>query len=188
MYPNVGLRVHRRLLTCRIYLFCALVTQAIFSAIDLSFPTGLHWSAITALALGLGWLCLRLGVSDKAGHRAKLLLLTLAAVGCAIGIDVVLGYRGWSLDYALPIGLLTVDGVLALLMLCNRRNWQSYLMWQLLMLLLSLLPAFLFLAALERLGFLAFAPLLASGTLFLGTMLLGGRRALTELQRRFHIR
>ena len=188
MYPNIRLKRHRRLFACRIYLFCAILVQALLTVIDYLTPSPFHWSFITGLTLLLGYVCLRLGVSDKAGYRSKLILLTIASLVFVCGVDAVMGYRGWSLDYVLPAGLMAVDGVILILMFCNHRNWQSYIMWQILMILLSLIPVFLYLAGMEKNILMAFLPLAVSGTLFLGTMMIGGSRAVTELQRRFHIR
>ena len=39
---------------------------------------------------------------------------------------------------------------------------------------------------LEHNAYLAFLPLAASAAIFLGTLIIGGRRARTELARRFH--
>ena len=188
MYPNIRLRRRRRLLACRIYLFSAILVQAILMLIDYLTPSPFHWSFITGLALLLGYICLRLGISDKAGYRSKLILLTLTVLGCIYGVDAVMGYRGWSLDYVLPGGLMAVDGVILILMICNRRNWQSYIMWQILMILLSLIPVVLYLAGIERNPLMAFLPLAVSCFLFLGTVMIGGSRAVTELKRRFHVR
>lgn len=188
MYPNIRLKRHRRLFACRIYLFCAILLEAILVAVDYYIPSAIWWSSITGLALLLGYISLRLGVSDKAGYRSKVILLTLTALACLLGVDYVLGYQGWSADYVIPGGLLAVDVAIVILMICNRRNWQSYIMWQILMILLSLIPLVLYLTGMEHNFLMALLPMAVSSFLFLGTMMIGGRRAVTELTRRFHVR
>ena len=105
----------------------------------------------------------------------------------AIGIDFISGYRGWSVDYVLPIGILVVDGIVLGCMFFNRRSWHSYMMWQIFMILCSFIPVGLYLAELERNPVMAFLPLAASAAIFLGTVIIGDRRARKELLRRFHI-
>ena len=188
MYPNIRLWRKHRIVACRIYLFCALFVQAILTVIDFLTPSPFHWSFITGLVLLLAYICLRLGVSDKTNYRSKLILITLTVLACLFGMDAVIGYQGWSLDYVLPAGLMVVDGVLMILMICNRRNWQSYIMWQILMILLSLIPAALYLWGIEHNVLMAFLPLGISSFLFLGTVMIGGSRATTELKRRFHVK
>lgn len=188
MYPDIRLKMRRLLLVSRIYLFCAILTEGVLISVNLQEARELSWSVIAGLALLLGYIVFRYGVIGRANHQNKAIVLALAAVLCAIGIDFALGYSGWSLDFAIPIGILGVDLFILICMICNHRNWQSYIMWQLLMLLLSLIPAGLFLAELEHVPYMAFLPLVVSAGIFLGTMLIGDRRAVEELRRRFHCR
>ena len=55
-------------------------------------------------------------------------MLTLIAILMVVAIDFVVGYRGWSVNYALPSAILLVDAGILILMCINRRNWQSYMM------------------------------------------------------------
>jgi len=80
-----------------------------------------------------------------------------------------------------------VDVLIIILMIWNRRNWQSYLMWQISMIVFSVVPAVLYWLGLEHNAYMALMPLVVSVFLFLGTVMIGGRRATQELYRRFHI-
>ena len=82
----------------------------------------------------------------------------------------------WSIDLALFI-----------LILVNRRNWQSYMMSELLTILLSIVPVVLLQMRIIHFPYLAWGSLGVSVFLFLGTLILGDQRARTELKRRFHI-
>lgn len=188
MYPDARQMMRRLLFASRIYLFAALLLQAVLFGVNLYMQSQIWWSAITGLALLCGYMILRYAILGKSGHKSKIFIIALAAVLAAIVIDFIIGYRGWSVDYVLPTGIILVDGIILGCMVYNRRNWQSYIMWQLLMILCSLFPAGLYVAGLERNEYLAFLPLLVSIALFLGTMIIGDRRARTELKRRFHIR
>ena len=187
MYPNVRVRMRRLLLASRIYLFCAIVLEAVLFAINLRTDSAVWWSAITGLALLFTYLVLRYAILGQTGYRGKVIVLALAAVLCAVGSDFATGYRGWSVDYVLPSGILLVDGILLGCMAWNRRNWQSYIMWQLLMILLSFIPLALYLLELEHNLHMALLPLALSAAIFLGTLIIGDRRARTELKRRFHV-
>ena len=123
----------------------------------------------------------------KSGYKNKVIVLSLIAVLTAVAIDMVTGYRGWSIDYVLPAGILFMDVVIIGCMIYNKRNWQSYMMWQILTMLFSLIPISLYILGLERNEYLAFLPMGASASLFLGTLIIGDRRARTELKRRFHL-
>ena len=104
-----------------------------------------------------------------------------------LGIDYLTGYRRWALDYVFPGGIIAIDLALFILILINRRNWQSYMMSELQTILLSIVPVVLLQMRIIHFPYLACGSLGVSVFLFLGTLILGDPRARTELKRRFHI-
>ena len=187
MYPNARLKTQKLLFISRLYLFCAVVIDFILVMVDFTMEKEVNWSIVVGLLLLYFYTVLRYAILGKTGYQSKTIVLTLITVLVAIGVDFATGYRGWSVDYVISSGILLVDIVIIVLMICNRRNWQSYLMIQIFMILCSLVPAILYLLELEKNGQMAFLPLVVSSFLFLGTVMLGGRRACLELKRRFHI-
>lgn len=189
MYPDVRFMMRKLMLFSRIYLFSALLLEAILFFINWTTfeESQIWWSAITGLCFLYFYLVLRYAIIGTTGYKSKVLILSLIAVLVAIAIDIVTGYRGWSVDYVLPIGILLPDMIIIACMILNRRNWQSYMMWQIFMVLCSLIPIGLYVSGLEKNEYFAFLPMASSATLFLGTLIIGDRRARTELKRRFHI-
>ena len=187
MYPDVRLKTRRLSLVTRIYFFCAIVLEAGLILLNLLTEPQMWWSVLTGLGLLYVYLVMKYAVLGKSGYRSKILLLVLMGLLSLVAADFVTGYRGWSINYVLPASILLVDVIIIGCMVCNRRNWQSYMMWQLMMILCSLIPGGLFLAGLEKNLCLAVLPMAASCMLFLGTLIIGDRRARIELKRRFHI-
>lgn len=187
MYPNVRVRMRRRTLACNIYLFLAICAEAVLITINILTNSQIWWSAISGLALLYLYLVLRYAILGKSGYRSKIIVLSVMTVLSAIAVDMVIGYQGWSVDYVLPSGIVLVDLIILGCMFFNRRGWQSYMMWQLLMIVCSVIPVGLYLAGMEKNPYLAFAPMIFSVAIFLGTLIIGDRRARTELRRRFHI-
>lgn len=146
------------------------------------------WSVITDAAILYLLLTLRYSIfnGDEA-LATKVAVQCVAVMGLCVLIDFVLGFHGWSFDYALPSIVFVADAGIVLLMLIDGRNWQSYILLQLFVLLLSVV---LLLLAIPGLVTHILLPVIAAGVtslLFLGTWMIGGRRANTELKRRFHI-
>jgi hypothetical protein len=187
MYPDARLKTQKMKFVTRLYLFCALVVEFFLVAIDFAGENRVHWSILAGLGFLYVYTVLRYAVLGKSGYRAKTIVLVLLAVLLTVAVDFVTGYRGWSVDYVASGGILLVDVIIIILMIWNRRNWQSYLMWQIAMILFSVVPAVLYLVELEHNFIMAFLPLIVSVFLFLGTWMIGGRRASQELYRRFHI-
>ena len=187
MYPDVRLKTRRLSLVTRIYLFCAIVLEGALIFLNVVTEPQMGWSILTGLAMLYAYLVMRYAVLGKSGYKSKIITLTLLGLLVLVAADFITGYRGWSINYVLPASILLVDVIIIGCMLCNRRNWQSYMMWQLMMVMCSFIPAGLFLAGLEEKPLVAFLPLTASCVLFLGTLIIGDRRARLELKRRFHI-
>ena len=189
MYPDVRVHQKKLMLFSRIYLFAAILLDVFLITVDLNRDKNsrIWWSIIIGLILVYIYLVIRYAIMGKAGYKWKVIILTAIAVISAIAIDFLTGRHGWSLDYVFPLGILIMDITIMVLMYYNSRNWQSYIMWQILTVLCSLLPIILYLTGLERNVCMAYLPMVLSGSLFLGTMIIGDRRAMQELKRRFHI-
>ena len=187
MYPNVRTMTRRLALLSRIYLFVAILVEALLIYLNVLSDSEMFWSAIPGLAMLYGYLVLRYAILGKSGYKGKIIVLTLIAILMVVAIDFVVGYRGWSVNYALPSAILLVDGILVL-MCINRRNWQSYMMWQIFMILCSVVPLVLYAVGIVTAPILALLAFAFSTALFLGTLIIGDRRARTELRRRFHVR
>ena len=186
MYPDVRSPARKLALASRIYLFCAIVLESLLVLLNIMLEHELLWCILTGLALLYVYLLLRYALLGRRGYQAKAFVLTLMAVLMAVAADFATGYRGWSVDYVLPMGIIFIDVSVFVLMMVNRRGWQSYLSWLIFMIVCSLIPAGLYIAGLEHNICFAFLPLSLSVYLFLGSMIIGGRRARLELKRRFH--
>lgn len=187
MYPDARQKKQKLMFVCRLYLFCAILVEFILIGICKYFDFKVRWDILSGIGLFYIWLVLRFAIIGKSGYRAKTIVLTLFAVLSAVAIDFSIGYNGWAVDYVISSGILAVDISIIILMICNHRNWQSYIMWQLFMILLSVIPIVLFISGIEKMFIMAVLPAFISVFLFLGTMIIGGRRAAVELKRRFHI-
>ena len=188
MYPNVRTMTRRLALLSRIYLFVAILVEALLIYLNVLSDSEMFWSAIPGLAMLYGYLVLRYAILGKSGYKGKIIVLTLIAILMVVAIDFVVGYRGWSVNYALPSAILLVDAGILILMCINRRNWQSYMMWQIFMILCSVVPLVLYAVGIVTAPLFALLAFASSAALFLGTLIIGDRRARTELRRRFHVR
>ena len=188
MYPNVRTMTRRLALLSRIYLFVAILVEALLIYLNVLSDSEMFWSAIPGLAMLYGYLVLRYAILGKSGYKGKIIVLTLIAILMVVAIDFVVGYRGWSVNYALPSAILLVDAGILILMCINRRNWQSYMMWQIFMILCSVVPLVLYAVGIVTAPLLAVLAFAFYAARCLGTLYIGGRRARTELRRRFHVR
>lgn len=189
MYPNIRTKTMKMQLVVRIYLFLAIALEVLLVYVNYRTYHGIKWSGIVGFGLAYVYFVLRFAVLNKnTGYKGKAMFLTMVGVGYLVLVDFFAGYHGWAINYVFPSGIIVLDFLVVMLMIVNRRNWQSYIMTEIFLMLLSALSlAFGYFGIVTHLFMsgLAFA---ISVLVFLGTVIIGDRRARMELRRRFHIR
>lgn len=188
-YPDIRFRVRKLNLAVRIFLFAAILIEVLLVYLNYKFFNGIWWSVISGAGFAYLYFIARFAIlNDNAGYRSKFLLLTFAGIIYVILIDYVIGYHGWSVNFVLPGGLLFVDVAILFVMFLNRRNWQSYIILEISMIFLSMLPLILIWMNIVTESFISWFAFAVSVLLFLGTLIIGDKRARNELKRRFHVR
>ena len=188
LYPNVRVIAKRIDLMIRVYAFVAIVVETFLAYFNYRTYENSYWSVLVGVVLFYVFIALRVTFKEGYEYRTKSIMLVTIGVICVVLIDLLTGFRGWSLNYVLPSAIILVNTGIVVAMIINIRNWQSYMMIELFTILWSILPFIL-----NKMGLLTKMNLshVASGysvLLFLGTIIIGGKRASNELKRRFHVR
>ena len=167
-YPDVVSNVRKISFLYRLFCFICIVVASVSIALNVWLTPTLRWGGIVACTL------------------AYLLWLGYVIIKDIV-IDTLLGFSGWSVSYVLPSGIILMDIALAILMLINRRNWQSYLILQVAMVLIGIVPLMLVRMGIVTHPLVSDIAFFVTLFMFLGSMILGGRTAVNEMKRRFHI-
>ena len=187
-YPDIRLKARKLELAGRIVLFLSIVLGTLAVVINCTHPSGVWWSVIVVGGLADMMLILFFIIENKhAGYRSKTLLLVACTAADMVLIDYVFGFTHWSLDYAIPAALLVIDVMIVIVMFVNMRNWQSYLLFQIFMILLSGICVLCSLTGIIRHPLMSYTAFGLSCAMFLAAFIIGGRRARNELKRRFHV-
>ena len=150
---------------------------------DPEFP----WSIIVILVLVYVNVLLRLAVLGRSGYRFKTFSMVILALAILTAIDYLTGYQGWAVNYVIPSAIVLMDIGILVVMIVNFRNWQSYMVVQLLMILFGILSLVLVIVTGGENLYPVIVALAVSVFLFLGTLILGDKKAREELKRRFYI-
>ena len=186
-YPDIRMKSKLILFLSNIYLFLAIATESILIGYSIYRGDGFLEAIITGAVLFYIYALIRYAIMGKSNIRWKILGVTMITVGLLIVIDYFIGFTKWSVNYVLPTVILVIDVWIIILMIVNRKNWQSYMMMQLAMVLCSGGVFIAYWLHIMTTPVVAIVALYASILLFLGTVIIGGRRARMELKRRFHI-
>lgn len=187
MYPNVRTVTRNLNFIIKLYLFLAIVLEAVLIIINYITYHGFRWSAISGIAILYFYMTLRYSVQKNSGAKGVLFVQVIGAVIVTVFIDFIIGYRGWSLDFVLPSAILLMDVAIIILMLVNIENWQSYILLQILNVVFSIAILILWKTGITHFPILTFIAAGLSSVFFIGTMIFGDRKAKNELKRRFHV-
>ena len=193
MYPNARVVGRKYRMLENILLFASIVVFLVCFYINFTYnrniPTEeeVWWSLILGLVLVYGNGLLRITILGKSDYLFKIIIAIFLALAVLLEVDWLTGAHGWGVNFVFPIAIICMDIAILILMLVNRRNWQSYLMVQIGALILGVIAFVLVLTDVITFPYLA---VIAAGFalfVFLGTGIIGDQKARTELKRRFHI-
>lgn len=186
-YPDIPNKKRAIVFLGKVMLFACIISSAICIYINYRMGFKPPWSVIVTVCVFYAYSLVLLLSSKYTGYRRRIFFAIFLGVLGTLIIDVAFGFKRWSVNFVLPGALCFLCLVLILLMIINRRNWQSYMNLQVLMILIGALPM-----AGIKLGIVTHPEVseiafFASIIVFIGTVIFGGRTASAELKRRFHI-
>ena len=186
-FPDIAAKrkVRRKVFWICVYI-CVLI-EALLLGLNRILSPEVRWSLISGAAEAYVLLSLWQMLSRRKGHITKLYFQAAAVFLLLLGIDYSLGFHGWSVKYGFPCVLLGFAAIILLCMIINFANWQNYLTMQVFMGIFSL--AFLIYSFRGKNGNLILACVVFGIylTLWVMTMIIGGRKAENEIRRKFHL-
>ncbi|MCI9082099.1 MAG: zinc ribbon domain-containing protein [Lachnospiraceae bacterium] len=186
-YPDVKAVSRKLNFVVRLYSFLAIITEAVLIAVNYLYFPQIWWSAISGISILYCYITLKYSLQKNRGYKTVIVVQVIGAVLLVIAADYIVGYRGWSVNYVLPGAILLLEATIGILMIVNVSNWQSYMLMQILTVLVSLVCVLFWKLQVIKNPVLTFLALAVSLCLLLGTMIFGERRAKAELKRRFHV-
>ena len=193
MYPNARVAGKRFRILENILLFVSIVVFVICFGINFAYNRTIPaddrvwWSLI--LGLGLVYVngLLRITILGKSNYLFKIIIAIFLALAVLLEVDWLTGAHGWGVDFVFPVAIICMDIAILILMLINRRNWQSYLIVQIGVMVFGGVALILVLTDVITFPYLAIIAAGISLFVFLGTVIIGDQKARTELKRRFHV-
>lgn len=186
-YPVIGYDHDKWKKLVFIFYATLLAAAVIVGIVNVATYSGLWWSVIAIFGIAEVALTVRYSILRHANLGKTVLIETLGIQALLLVTDHVIGYQGWSVNYAIPSTILFADIAIVFLILLNRLNWQSYFMYQIAITLFSFIPILLWALGLITQPVMAIITVIISVLILTMTVLLGDRRVKNELIRRFHL-
>lgn len=187
MYPDIKPAIKKMRFLIKLIVFISIFVEAVLISINYNTYNGVKWSLITGA--GLAYLCFTLAYSAQfyAGHKKKMFAQFVAAIILVLIIDYSIGYHGWALDLGIPIAIMLIDVSVVVLMLVNRMHWQSYIMLQIGIILVSFFNMILVSIGVVKHAIPSTVAAVLTVMILVGTLIFGDKRATNELSRRFRV-
>lgn len=163
------------------------VVALLLGVVNAATFSGFWWSGMVVAGIAYAGLTVRYSVLYHGNLGKSVMVQTLGMDLLLVAADRVMGYQGWSVNYAIPATILFADVAVVFLILVNRLNWQSYFMYQIAITMFSFIPLMLWAAGFVTRPLVAFITMILTVLLLFLTILLGDRRFKNELIRRFHL-
>ncbi|MCH5268359.1 MAG: hypothetical protein J1E62_08455 [Lachnospiraceae bacterium] len=187
MYPAIYQRTRMAKRIVWIATFVLIFVQVLLFLFNYYLDRKGIWSYITGVSILYTIILLHYMVLWKRNYIRKLFMVAFYSILLLLALDGVTGFPGWSVRYGLPCSIFALDGILFIGMLVDRANWTSYLLVQVFALILGVVNLVLYLCGVAGSALLVWLAFLLTILLFGGSMLVGARKAESELRRRFYI-
>lgn len=187
MYPDIEPAMKKIKFVIKLFVFLSVIVESVLILINYLTYNGFKWSIICGVAMVYMCFTVVYSFQHNRGHRSKILVQMLGAMALAVCIDFIIGYNGWSVNYAIPSAIILVDAAIMILMLVNLSNWQSYIMLQIAMLVISCMFLILVFVGIVDFPLLTIIAVAVSGIMLFATLVFGDRKAVNELSRRFRV-
>lgn len=188
MYPEVVQQPKVLKMIERIYIFAAILCESILVAVNYFTYRGVRWSLVCGGAFLYLLITLRYSIDNpNAGIRIKILVQSVSFALLVLLCDYSIGYRGWSVDYAIPCLIIVMNIAIEILMLVNVDYWQSFIMLQLFMVFSSGVLILFVLTEVVKHPILSIVAAGISCFLLGLSFVLGERKVINELKRKFHV-
>lgn len=108
----------------------------------LTTPT-IPWAALANAGILYSWIVVMYSIKKNVNIAGHVLLQTIALSILIIYIDYKLGMKGWSINMAIPIMIMIANLTMLVLTIVSYKKYMKYAIYQLLIVLFSMLPVVL---------------------------------------------
>lgn len=122
----------------KILLYVSIVLGIVLVIINKLTSSSIHWAALANCGIIYIWITTLYSLKKSTNVAGHVLLQTIISSVAILYIDYRIGFKGWSINIALPIVLITANATMLILTIVTRKNYIKYAIYQLMIVLISL--------------------------------------------------
>lgn len=186
IFPRIPDTLHKHSLFFRILILASVVAAVTCVAINLILPKHGWWSLFVLGGLACMWISLAVAFHYR--RNVPKSILYQVAVVCVLVIlwDYYTGWRGWSIDYVVPVACVVAMLVLAITARIFKLNLGSFIMYFTISALFAIVPMIFYLLGMLRVVYPSLICVAGSVISLAALMIFEGDNMRKELKRRLH--
>lgn len=186
VYPVIEVNLHKYNIIKRTFLFISILVAAATAITNYMTYTGVIWSAITISAIIYFWIIMAYSIKHNRNIASQILVQVICISILTVIMDYAIGYRGWSVNYVIPEIIMLANISVLVIIIVNRMYWHTYVINQIVIAILGLIPGVLYLCNLTEVPLPTVAATATSFSVLVGMTIFGDKTIKSELKRRFH--
>ena len=123
----------------KILLFTSVALGIILVIINKITTPKIHWAALANCGIIYAWITVIYSIRKNTNVAGHVLIQTIIISASMLYIDDRIGFRGWSINIAIPIILMIANTTMLVLTIITCKNYIKYAIYQLMIVLISLI-------------------------------------------------
>lgn len=188
LYPRVR-NVKKGNIAIKIMLLISGIIALTCVIVNLCTSASFLWSLIVIAGIIYTWVTVMYSIHRNINIASSVLVHSVTATILTLCIDYIIGYSGWAINLAIPIIISVANITILVLTIVSIHRYYKYVIYQLIIFLLSLIPLVIDLAS-NTIIYLPIFTIISSSIAvftFILSLLLCGKSILEELNRRLHM-
>ena len=142
IYPKKINASHSEIIV-RLLLILSLLVGILLTIINKITSPNIPWAVFTNCGIIYVWLVTIYSINKNVNIAGHVLLQTILISLLTVYIDYRIGFKGWSLSISIPIIIMIANLAMLILTIISYKKYLRYAIYQLIILLFSILPAIL---------------------------------------------
>lgn len=129
IFPHIPTLYRQHSLLFRLLIFASILVAVVAGVLSLLVFTEGFWSLFVLAGVGAMWLTLAVAVRKRSSLTKRILYQLVTWGVVLVAFDALTGWRGWSMDFAVPFLFLTGMGCTFVLAVLSRRKLPDHIIY-----------------------------------------------------------
>jgi len=186
-FPFIPLAIHKHNLLFRLLILCSVALVIISFIINWMLPKSGLWSLFVVAGVICVWISLLIALRKRHNILKNLAYQVTIISILAVLWDISTGWRGWSVDYFIPIAFASVMAATSVIARILKMPTEVYMVYSILLILYGIIPVIFVLSGLSVIVYPSLICVAGSLLSLAALIIFEGRNMIEELKRRLHL-